>query len=805
PACPDQKQQPLEHLQDLGGIDGPEKLQRISSPHSVVREEQMTNVVSRWGLHRAGGEGLLNPARFPWGNPEDGTLFMERVPFIQKVLFGALRLMPGDLICAQREWAPGVLRRQALLHGDLLSGPGAEGTSHFFCRGHGYRMEDCLDMGCLNCFVRGYMAQDCKGSRRCRRCQGEGHLACSCPTQGRTYAAAVTQGGSGGATVPEVVPGSPGPEVGPGNLGRKATTLGEGERTEMTPLQSRLPTSRGVDLQSPGSPKWQRRWPWRQFKNGSNWQYQQNCDKTTSSINKAKDEPLLPLALGVVGVRGVLLPLALGVVEVGGVLLPLALGVVEVGGVLLPLDLGVVGVGGVLLPLALGVVEVGGVLLPLALGVVEVGGVLLPLDLGVVGVGGVLLPLALGVVEVGGVLLPLDLGDGEESMKVIGEEQAHYAETQGPNCSLTLSNLTQEDGSIYHFSFRTNGSTQEMTNEDGVTLEITDVAVEVVSLLDVVLEGSWVTLTCGTCIPSLTHSTYVWRKDGRPCEQRHGDNQLELPQADPADSGSCTCSILDHEHLSSSCPSQLSSHRLLEKDEITPTTDMQAQCVEFLSFPCLVVHGKVCLTFLAKAALLHAHVVFKQVLRKKALAKRQQNTSNETAGRSMTSKPIEKATIGSEPPPLDETTGLDTPTVALTEGEQSKSITILRDTGAAQSFVLGSILLFSESSYCGSDVLVQGIKLGACKFGEVNLSEIFLGNESVLSLESRHPEHQNEQPLLQDDKCDWTDPINRTALIAAQKDDASLVACFEASTDNSGTVTCYFILNGVSMRKSYKC
>ncbi len=50
--------------------------------------------------------------------------------------------------------------------------------------------------------------------------------------------------------------------------------------------------------------------------------------------------------------------------------------------------------------------------------------------------------------------------------------------------------------------------------------------------------------------------------------------------------------------------------------------------------------------------------------------------------------------------------------VFLTEQENKIPIRILRDTGSAQSFVLGSVLPFTRDSYCGSDVLVQGIELG---------------------------------------------------------------------------------------------
>ncbi len=62
--------------------------------------------------------------------------------------------------------------------------------------------------------------------------------------------------------------------------------------------------------------------------------------------------------------------------------------------------------------------------------------------------------------------------------------------------------------------------------------------------------------------------------------------------------------------------------------------------------------------------------------------------------------------------------------VSLSEAESEiKHIRILRDTGAAQSFILQSVLPFSEQSSCGSNVLVQGIDLTVVK---VPLHQVFL-------------------------------------------------------------------------------
>lgn len=51
--------------------------------------------------------------------------------------------------------------------------------------------------------------------------------------------------------------------------------------------------------------------------------------------------------------------------------------------------------------------------------------------------------------------------------------------------------------------------------------------------------------------------------------------------------------------------------------------------------------------------------------------------------------------------------------VSLTSDKKDQcKVKILRDTGAAQSFILSDVLKFSNDSFCGSSVLVQGIEMG---------------------------------------------------------------------------------------------
>ena len=55
-------------------------------------------------------------------------------------------------------------------------------------------------------------------------------------------------------------------------------------------------------------------------------------------------------------------------------------------------------------------------------------------------------------------------------------------------------------------------------------------------------------------------------------------------------------------------------------------------------------------------------------------------------------------------------------------------IKILRDTGASQSIILADVLPFSEKTYSGTSVLLQGVE---CGFMNVSLHNIFLYSELV--------------------------------------------------------------------------
>ena len=63
-------------------------------------------------------------------------------------------------------------------------------------------------------------------------------------------------------------------------------------------------------------------------------------------------------------------------------------------------------------------------------------------------------------------------------------------------------------------------------------------------------------------------------------------------------------------------------------------------------------------------------------------------------------------------------------------GDSTKAIPIkiLRDTGASQSIVLVDVLPFSEKTYSGTSVLLQGVE---CSFINVPLHNIFLSSQLV--------------------------------------------------------------------------
>ncbi|XP_052402870.1 B-cell receptor CD22-like isoform X1 [Carassius gibelio] len=65
------------------------------------------------------------------------------------------------------------------------------------------------------------------------------------------------------------------------------------------------------------------------------------------------------------------------------------------------------------------------------------------------------------------------------------------------------------------------------------------------------MEGDLIMFVCGSCIPSMTVPTYIWRKDGQLHSQHHGENILVLESVELKDGGRYSCTISGHEGLNS--------------------------------------------------------------------------------------------------------------------------------------------------------------------------------------------------------------------------------------------------------------
>ncbi|KAK1787823.1 hypothetical protein P4O66_016320, partial [Electrophorus voltai] len=263
-----------------------------TAPRSTAQAAEApaeTPTASRASLAEPGlraGSGLLNTARFRWRDPQNGTCFTERVPFIREVLFGGFGLNPGALICAQRNgaqkyfdvtFASDAVYRRVLGLGEGMGGhplgkdfilePLWDGdrrmvTIHFF-NPHvsaaevrrflsmygevlpGERMvRD--ELGIWNGRRQFFMKFLKNSEGQERACRGEGHMAHSCPGLVRSYATVLAGGGSAA-----LQPSNPGGE----GLVTNKEAPPPGDNEEDVTLPATLPTplsSAGEEDQAPG-------------------------------------------------------------------------------------------------------------------------------------------------------------------------------------------------------------------------------------------------------------------------------------------------------------------------------------------------------------------------------------------------------------------------------------------------------------------------------------------------------------------------------------------------------------------------
>ncbi|XP_058636824.1 sialoadhesin [Onychostoma macrolepis] len=128
--------------------------------------------------------------------------------------------------------------------------------------------------------------------------------------------------------------------------------------------------------------------------------------------------------------------------------------------------------------------------------------------------------------------------------------RVEFVQPAAGNCSLLLRDVRQSDAGIFRFVLST-ASGPNWTNDQGIQLEVTDAELQVKTESDVVMEGDLIMFVCGSCIPSMTVPTYIWRKDGHLRSQHHGDNILVLESVQLEDGGQYSCTISGHERLNS--------------------------------------------------------------------------------------------------------------------------------------------------------------------------------------------------------------------------------------------------------------
>uniref|UniRef100_A0A8C1DNY0 Ig-like domain-containing protein n=1 Tax=Cyprinus carpio carpio TaxID=630221 RepID=A0A8C1DNY0_CYPCA len=136
------------------------------------------------------------------------------------------------------------------------------------------------------------------------------------------------------------------------------------------------------------------------------------------------------------------------------------------------------------------------------------------------------------------------------SQDPVFESRGEFVQPDAGNCSLLLKDVRESDAGIFRFVLST-ASGRNWTNDQGIQLEVTDAELEVKTESDVVMEGDWILLVCGSCIPSMTVPTYIWRKDGHLHKQNHGENILVLESVELQDGGRYSCTISGHERLKS--------------------------------------------------------------------------------------------------------------------------------------------------------------------------------------------------------------------------------------------------------------
>ncbi|KAF5897109.1 B-cell receptor CD22-like isoform X1, partial [Clarias magur] len=120
-------------------------------------------------------------------------------------------------------------------------------------------------------------------------------------------------------------------------------------------------------------------------------------------------------------------------------------------------------------------------------------------------------------------------------------DRVQYLGDTQSDCSLRLSNVTEQDQGKYYFRFITTTATGKYQGRDGIKLSVTELQVEMIP--DSVVEGDNVSLTCKTTCSLTVTPTFTWYKHEHLSSFISSSNPLHLRSVRQSDAGSYSCAI----------------------------------------------------------------------------------------------------------------------------------------------------------------------------------------------------------------------------------------------------------------------
>ncbi|XP_053532343.1 B-cell receptor CD22 isoform X2 [Ictalurus punctatus] len=119
--------------------------------------------------------------------------------------------------------------------------------------------------------------------------------------------------------------------------------------------------------------------------------------------------------------------------------------------------------------------------------------------------------------------------------------RVQYLGDKRSNCSLRLSDVTEQDRGKYYFRFITTTSGGRYQGTDGVDLSVARLQLEMIPVS--VVEGDEVTLTCKTTCSLTDTPAFTWHKNLRPLFSVNSSNLLRLPSVSQMDAGDYRCGV----------------------------------------------------------------------------------------------------------------------------------------------------------------------------------------------------------------------------------------------------------------------